>query len=178
MFGYGMYSKRKMREEQLYLPVKNWLDLYLKSNLKFCDIKTYIGANERLSKILIRENLSDKISNAVHFNLKIDIFAVISTKNKTELFIVECKTGSLGLIDLAQLVGYAQIINPMCALLLSPKGISGGLSKLLNNHDNNRLLNYRDNRQIVITKWIESRNEIDFMSCYPKGWMLPDISTR
>lgn len=157
---------------------KNWLELYLKSNLKFCGIKAYIGANERLSKILIRENLSDKISNAVHFNLKIDVFAAISAKNKAKLFIVECKTSRLGLIDLAQLVGYAQIINPICALLLSPKGISGGLSKLLNNHDNNRLLNYGDNRQIVITKWIESGNEVDFMNCYPKGWILPDISAK
>ena len=179
MFGYEMHSKGKMKEEQLYLPIKNWLEVYLKNNFKSYNIKAYIGANEHLSKILIREGLSIRIVNAFHFNLKIDVFAVISKNNKAELFILECKKDRLGLIDLAQLVGYAQIINPMCALLLSPKGISGGLNKFLNNKNNNYLLNYGDKgREVVIAKWIEVRNEIDFMNCYPKGWVLPNILTR
>ena len=179
MLGYEMYTNRKkyMKEEQLYLPIKKWLEKYLKNNLKPYKVKTYIGANEYLSKILIRENLSNKIYNAIHFNLKVDVFAVISKKNKTELVIVECKKGSLGLISLAQLVGYAQIINPIYALLISPKGISNGLSKILNNRSNNCLLNYR-NRKVVISKWIECRNEIDFINCYPKGWILPNSLAR
>ena len=166
-----------MKESTLYLPVKNWMNNYLKRNLKAQNVKTYIGADEFISKILIRENLSNKIVNSQHFNIKIDVFSVVIKKDKAELVLIECKSTRLGLIHLSQLIGYSRIINPLCSILLSPEGITTGLKNFLNNQGHS-LLNYGSNRRIVIAKWIMSRGEIDIMNCLPKGYLSPSkIST-
>ncbi|MDE0118434.1 MAG: hypothetical protein OXM55_00300 [Bdellovibrionales bacterium] len=161
-----------MKESTLYLPVKNWINNYLKRNLKTQKVKTYIGADEFISKILIRENLYDKIINSHYFNIKIDVFSVVIKDDKAELVLIECKSTRLGLIHLSQLIGYSRIINPLCSILLSPEEITTGLKNFLNNQGHS-LLNYGNNRKIVIAKWIASRGEIDIINCLPKGYLSP-----
>ena len=170
-----MYTKRedKLKESELYLPIKNWIDGYLKRSLNATDVKTYIGADEFLSKILIRENLSKKIPYSHYFNIKIDIFSVIVKCNKADLVLIECKSNRLALIHLSQLIGYARIINPLCAILLSPKEINTGLRNFLNNDQKYNLLNYGNNRKIVVARWLQSKNEVDIMNCIPKGCLSP-----
>jgi len=162
-----------MKESELYLPIKEWLDGFLKRNLKTKNIKTYIGADEFISKILIRENLSKKIINSHYFNIKIDVFSVILKKDNAELVLIECKNTRLALIHLSQLMGYSRIINPVCSILLSPEGVTTGLRNFLNNDQSLNLLNYGNNKKIAIAKWVKDRNEIDIMSCLPKGHLSP-----
>lgn len=163
-----------MKESDLYFPIKNWIDGYLKRNLKTTkNVKTYVGANEFISKILIREKLSQKIPYSHHFNIKIDVFSVIVKHDKAELVLIECKNTRLALIHLSQLIGYARIINPLCAILLSPKEINTGLRNFLNNDLEYNLLNYGQNKKIVLAKWLQNRNEADIINCLPKGQLSP-----
>ena len=162
-----------MMESKLYSPIKNWIDGYLKRNLQTENVKTYIGANEFMSKILIRENLSNKIPYSHYFNIKIDIFSVIIKHDRAELILIECKNTQLALMHLSQLIGYARIINPACAILLSSKKINKGLRAFLNNDPECNLLNYNNNKKIAIAQWIQERNEIDIINCLPKGHLSP-----
>ena len=167
-----------MREFDLYLPIKNWIEGYLKRNLKTTNVKAFIGADEFMSKILIRENLSKKIPYSHYFNIKIDVFAVIIKHDKVELVLIECKNTRLALIHLSQLIGYARIINPICAILLSPKEVNTGLRNFLNNDPEYNLLNYGYNKKIVLAKWLQSRNEADIVNCLPKGQLSPSKISR
>ena len=162
-----------MKESTLYEPIKDWMNDYLKRVFKTQNIKTYVGANEFISKILIRENYSKKITNSHFFNIKIDIFSVIVKNNKIKLVLIECKKDRLSLIHLSQLIGYSKIINPVCSILLSPKGLTTGLVNFLDGDSAHNLLNYDHNKKIIIARWIKSRNEVDIMNCVPKGSLSP-----
>lgn len=162
-----------MSEHDLYPPVKKWLDGYLKRNLQRCTIQTYIGADEYLSKILIREGLSNKIKNSPYFDLKIDVFAVITKREKSGLVIVECKQESLGLASLGQSLGYSKIINPLHSILLSKKGMSRNLINFLELYENDELLHYGENKKIILSSWVEDKEEIDIKNCYPKNSLAP-----
>ena len=162
-------------EADLYEPVQTWLQGFLEETLKkkALAVKSYIGADEVLSRILIREGLIDNISNAALFDLKIDVFAVVTFKNRTELVIVECKKDTLGLIDLGQLIGYSQIIKPWISILLSPRGATSGLHNFLVNHGMDHLLSYGDDRRSLITKWDVIRKAPDYFSVIPRGALDP-----
>ncbi len=163
-----------MKELELYHPVKTWLDAYLKRSLKPQSIvQTYIGADEFISKILIRKNLTKKITHSHYFNIKIDVFSVVSQNNKTGLVLVECKTKKLTLQHLSQLIGYSRIMQPVCAILLSPKEKTTGLNAFLNSDQKHNLLNYGKNRKITIAKWNGERSEVDIINCLPEGSLSP-----
>ena len=162
-----------MKESILYEPIKNWINDYLQRALKPQNIRTYVGANEFISKILIRENYSTKITNSHFFNIKIDIFSVIVKNNKIKLVLIECKKNRLSLIHLSQLVGYSRVINPVCSILLSPEGLTTGLANFLDGDSTNNLLNYGNNRKIIVARWIKSRGEVDIINCVPKGSLSP-----
>lgn len=163
-----------MKELELYQPVKIWLNGYLKRNLKPQSIiKTYIGANEFISKILIRKGFSNKIKYSYLFNIKVDVFSVVLQNDKAGLVLVECKTTKLTLQHLSQLMGYSRIIQPVGAVLLSPKGRTTGLNAFLSGSREYNLLSYGNNRKITIAKWNREKNEVDIINCLPKGSLSP-----
>ena len=156
MFSYGLLSKRKMAiryEDELYQPVKNWLNQFLIENIQAQFVKTFIGANEKMNKILLREEFSSEIEELGFFEFKIDVFATLRIKNKIRLVIVECKKNPIGLIHLGQLIGYSQIIRPWRSVLLSPKGTNSNLNKFINVHKMSHLLQYGQDGQISICGW-------------------------
>lgn len=160
-------------EEELYEPVKNWLQKFLEENTKSKFIKTFNGSNETMAKILIREGLADKIENGLLFDIKIDIFAVIEKKKRLRLVIVECKKDTMGLVHLGQLIGYSQIIKPWISILLSPTGITSGLNNFIVNHKMDHLLNYGEDGKIIICSWDVSKKSPDVFKVIPKGGLDP-----
>lgn len=162
-------------EDDLYEPIQKWLENFLGETLKkkALSVKSYVGAYEVLSKILMREGFADKITNAPLFDLKIDVFAVVTFRNRTELVIVECKKDSLGLIDLGQLIGYSQIISPWISILVSPNGPTTGLHNFLVNHGMDHLLKYGDASRSLVVRWDVTRMVPDYFSVIPKGALDP-----
>lgn len=162
-------------EDEMYEPVRQWLHTYLQENLerRATEIKTFIGANEILSRILIREGYGESIKDAPFFDLKIDVFGVIKFRQRYELVIVECKKQSLGLIDLGQLIGYSHIIRPYLAILVSPNGPTAGLHKYVVSHGISSLLNYRDGGRCVIAPWKIAQRAPDYSKAIPAGSLDP-----
>ena len=160
-------------EHELYEPVRNWLYLFLKENIKTEFVKAFIGANETMHKILLRETFSSRIKNLSFFEFKIDVFAIIEIKNEIRLVIVECKKEPIGLIHLGQLIGYSQIIMPWKSILISPKGTSSLLHRFINVHKARQLLRYGEDGQISICQWdIERKNPL-ITNVIPKGSLDP-----
>jgi uncharacterized membrane protein (UPF0136 family) len=168
-----MSNHSSISEDELYEPVKNWLHKYLIENTKSKFVKTFNGANETMAKLLIREGLTDGIENALFFDIKIDIFAVIEIKKKRRLVIVECKKDTMGLVHLGQLIGYSQIINPWLSILLSPTGITSGLNNFIVNHKMDRLMRYGEDGKIIICTWEIAKNAPDVFKTIPKGGLDP-----
>ena len=160
-------------EHELYEPVKNWLYFFLKENIKAKFVKAFIGANETMCKILLRETFSSKIKNLSFFEFKIDVFAVIEIKDEIRLVIVECKKEPIGLIHLGQLIGYSQIIMPWRSILISPKGTSSLLNRFITVHRANQLLRYGKNGQISICRWDIDRKKPLITDVIPPGSLDP-----
>ena len=160
-------------ENELYQPIKDWLHIFLQENIKTKFIKTFIGANETMHKILLRETFSSKIKNLSFFEFKIDVFAVIEIKNEIRLVIVECKKEPIGLIHLGQLIGYSQIILPWKSILISPKGTSSLLHRFINIHKADHLLRYGKDGQISICKWDIDREKPLITDVIPQGSLDP-----
>ena len=158
-------------ENELYEPVKNWLFEFLSKSIKPRPqlVKTFIGANETMNKILLREDFSSEIEDLNFFDFKIDVFAVVKFKNRIRLVIIECKKNPIGLIHLGQLIGYSQIINPWISILLSPQGANSNLKRFITIH--NHLLRYGREGQISVCGWSITANKL--IKVLPEGSLDP-----
>lgn len=160
-------------EHELYEPVSTWLNNFLLDNFKTSFVKTYIGANETMSRILRRETFASRIENLSFFNFKIDVFSIVEIKKRMRLIIVECKKNAIGLIHLSQLVGYSQIMMPWRSILLSPKGVNSSLKKFITVHKMNHLLKYGKDGRISICKWHIDKMRPDSSNVLPLGSLDP-----
>lgn len=160
-------------EYELYEPVKNWLNSFLSENVKTKFVRTYIGANETLCKILLREPFAGEIENLTFFDFKIDVFSVVEVKKQKRLVIVECKKDSMGLIHLGQLIGYSQIIKPWRSILLSPQGANSSLKKFISVHKMDHLLSYGTDGKITICDWDIVRQRPTAANTIPVGSLDP-----
>lgn len=161
------------KEDDLYEPVRNWLEDFLLENLQASFVKTYIGANESLSKILSREDFGPQIKDLDFFGFKIDVFGVVKIRQSLRLIIIECKKDSIGLVHLGQLLGYSQIIMPWRSILLSPHGVNSSLNKFITIHKMDHLLRYGQDGKISICKWDIDKRRPDFSRVLPTGSMDP-----
>lgn len=166
-------------EEQLYEPIRTWLEQYLQNNVKNCtQVWCFNGQNQNLSKLLIASGLSKHIPGAHHFEVQIDVFAVVQVKDRYELVITEVKLGKLNLLHLGQLLGYAHIIKPWKAILISPGGLSKNLQNFLRASDDNPslsgLLHYGvKGREIILSRWDLEKNCLEIGTAIPRGCLDP-----
>lgn len=74
-------------------------------------------------------------------------------KKILKLAIVEVKNHPINLRDLSQVLGYAKVILPDNAFIVSPNGYSSNLQRLLRDFGRKDTLEYAPNRRIVIARW-------------------------
>ena len=134
-----------MKEEELYEPMRKWLDQYLKDNYKGYKINTIDSHSERLDRVLNKFGIENPLANGV--DIQIDVLGIAQKDNIIKLFFIEAKKTSLTIRDLGQLWAYCKLINPEEAFLLTSADL-GGLNKILGAFRREDLLDFGDGRQI------------------------------
>lgn len=142
-----------MKEKILYEPIRLWLEKYLKNKYSEAKVLCLNTSTFFLSRVLENKNLLREIPLAETFDVKVDITGILFWKKKVELVIVEVKKGKISIMGLAQSLGYSRIINPLESFLISPKGWSSKIDRLIRIYKRKDLLFYSEDRYIQIAKW-------------------------
>ena len=157
-------------EEELYEPMRLWLEQYVKDKYKKHEIIAIDAHAERLDRVLAKYGIVNEMANGV--DIQIDVLAIARKGTEVKLFFIEAKKTKLTLRDLGQLWAYCKLVDPDEAFLLSSADL-GSLNKLLNSFRSEDLLDFGDGKKIKkmrVGKWDVTKNGIDFNSLIPKIW--------
>ena len=157
-----------MLENELYEPMRCWLNQYLVDNYKGYDIITADTSQERLDRALGKYGIINEMANGVE--IQIDVLGIARKKNEIKLFFIEAKKTKLTLRDLGQLWAYCKLINPEEAFLFSSAGL-GSLNKLINSFCREDLLDFGEEKKIKkmrVAKWDISKNTVDLHTMVPR----------
>ena len=157
-----------MREEELYEPMRVWLEQYLKDKYKRYDVVAVDAHAERLDRVLAKYDIVNEMANGV--DIQIDILGIARKKTDVKLFFIEAKKTRLTLRDLGQLWAYCKLVDPDEAFLLSSADL-GSLNKLLNTFRREDLLDFGDKKKIKkmrVGKWDMRTNSVDYMTLVPR----------
>lgn len=157
-----------MKEEDLYEPMRIWLEQYIKDKYKKHDVVAVDAHAERLDRVLAKYDIVNDMANGV--DIQIDVLGMAKKGTDIKLFFIEAKKTRLTLRDLGQLWAYCKLVDPDEAFLLSSADL-GSLNKLLNAFRREDLLDFGNGKKIKkmrVGKWDVSRNGIDFNSLVPR----------
>lgn len=157
-----------MLEEELYEPMRVWLEQYVRDKYKRYDVVSVDSHAERLDRVLAKYDIVNEMANGV--DIQIDVLAIAKRNNDVKLFFIEAKKTRLTLRDLGQLWAYCKLVDPDEAFLFSSAGL-GSLNKLLNAFRREDLLDFGDGKRIKkmrVGKWDVTKNNVDYNSVVPK----------
>lgn len=157
-----------MKEFDLYPPMCNWLEKYLKSKYKKSEIIVVDAHSERLDRVLQKHGIVYEIATGI--DIQIDVLGIVKSNERFKLFFIEAKKTKLTLRDLGQLWSYCKLIDPEEAFLLTSADL-GSLNKLLNVYNREDLLDFGDGKRIKKMKigiWNINTNSPDMQSLIPK----------
>ncbi|XME01981.1 hypothetical protein QYZ88_015065 [Lachnospiraceae bacterium C1.1] len=157
-----------MLEKDLYEPMCNWLEQYLKDNYKGYEIIVADTSLERLDKALQRFGVIKE--QAIGVDIQIDVLGIAKKNGTTKLFFIEAKKTKLTLRDLGQLWAYCKLVDPDEAWLLTSSDM-GSLRKLLLGFNREDLLDFGDGKKIKKMKvgiWDVKKKSPDFRNVFPK----------
>lgn len=158
-----------MREFDLYPPMQEWLELYLRDKYKSSDEIIVVDAHsERLDRVLRKYNIIQE--EAIGVDIQIDVLGIVKKAGKVKLFFIEEKKTSLTLRDLGQLWAYCKLIDPEEAFLMTSVDL-GALNKLLKVYKRDDLLDFGEGKRIKKMKvaiWNMQTNSPDSASMIPK----------
>lgn len=157
-----------MLEEELYEPMRLWLEQYLKDKYKGHEIISIDTHSERLDRALAKYDIVNEMANGV--DIQIDVLGIAKKQGKAKLFFIEAKKTKLTLRDLGQLWSYCKLIDPEEAFLLTSADL-GSLRKLLMLFKREDLLDFGDGKKIKkmrVGKWDITKNAPEWSSMIPK----------
>lgn len=157
-----------MKESDLYQPMIQWLEQYLKDKYDGYKIIVEDTSLVRLDRALARHGIVREMANGV--DIQIDVLGIAQKKSEIKLFFIEAKKTMLTLKDLGQLWAYCKLVDPDEAFLLTSESL-GSLNKLLNAFHRMDLLDFGDMKKIKmmrVGKWDVIKNTVDFQTLIPK----------
>ncbi len=157
-----------MREEELYAPMRVWLEQYAKDKYKGYEVFAVDAHAERLDRVLAKYGIVKEMANGV--DIQIDVLAIARKERDIKLFFIEAKKTRLTLRDLGQLWAYCKLVDPDEAFLLTSEDL-GSLLKLLKIFRREDLLDFGDGSRIKkmrVARWDVAKNTIDYNSLVPK----------
>lgn len=157
-----------MREQDLYDPMRIWLEQYVRDKYKGYDVVAIDAHNERLDRVLAKHGIVNEMANGI--DIQIDVLAIAKKEIDVKLFFIEAKKTKLTLRDLGQLWAYCKLVDPDEAFLLSAADL-GSLNKLLNVFRREDLLDFGEGKKIKkmrVGKWDMIKNTVNFNSLVPK----------
>jgi hypothetical protein len=158
------------KEEELYEPMRTWLQEYLEGKYKGWKITTVDSHAQNLDIFLENCGLIENYPQTVGLDIQIDVLGIATKGTQSKIFFIEAKKTKLNLHNLGQLWAYCKLCDPAEAFLLSSAGL-GSLDKVINSLGRTDLLNFGDGKyikQMQIGKWSIESNSIDFKTLTPK----------
>lgn len=157
-------------ENELYEPMRQWLQEYLEDRYPKCKIITQDTSEFNLDDALQRYGLVSKFPEAVGLPIQIDVLGIIQGENDTKLAFIEAKKTKLNTHNLGQLLIYCRLINPVDSFLLSSVSM-GSLNKILKNLNRQDILKYGQNNEYImhVGIWNVLENHPDM------GTMIPAL---
>lgn len=157
-----------MTEQELYEPMRVWLDSYLRDKYKKSEIITLDAHSERLDRVLMKYGIVHDVATGI--DIQIDVLGIVKDTKGFKLFFIEAKKTSLTLRDLGQLWAYCKLIDPEEAFLMTSADL-GSLNKLLNIYKREDLLDFGDGKRIKKMKvavWSITKNSPEASTMIPK----------
>ena len=157
-----------MLEEELYEPMRLWLEQYIKDKYKRYEVVAIDAHAERLDRVLAKYGVINEMANGV--DIQIDVLAIAKRGSETKLFFIEAKKTKLTLRDLGQLWAYCKLIDPEEAFLLTSADL-GSLNKLLNAFRREDLLDFGNGKKIKkmqVGQWNVIKNTVEYGRLIPK----------
>lgn len=157
-----------MLEEELYEPMRAWLEQYLTDKYKGHEIIVVDTHSERLDRALAKYDIVNEMANGV--DIQIDVLGIARKQGKAKLFFIEAKKTKLTLRDLGQLWSYCKLVDPEEAFLLTSADL-GSLRKLLVSFKREDLLDFGDGKRTKKTCvgcWDIVKNAPEWNSLIPK----------
>jgi hypothetical protein len=157
-----------MRESDLYEPMREWLDVYLRDRYRSHEIATAVANNERLDRVLKRYGVVNEMANGI--DIQIDILGIATSGRGSRLFFIEAKTTRLTLRDLGQLWGYCRLVDPAEAFLMTSSDL-GSLNRILNVFKREDLLDFGNGKTIKkmkIATWNTTAGSPNLGTMIPK----------
>jgi hypothetical protein len=157
-----------MLEEELYEPMRLWLEQYIKDKYKRYEVVAIDAHAERLDRVLAKYGVINEMANGV--DIQIDVLAIAKRGSETKLFFIEAKKTKLTLRDLGQLWAYCKLIDPEEAFLLTSADL-GSLNKLLNAFRREDLLDFGNGKKIKkmqVGQWNVIKNTVEYGTLIPK----------
>ena len=157
-----------MLEEELYEPMRAWLEQYLTDKYKGHEIIVVDTHSERLDRALAKYDIVNEMANGV--DIQNDVLGIARKQGKAKLFFIEAKKTKLTLRDLGQLWSYCKLVDPEEAFLLTSADL-GSLRKLLVSFKREDLLDFGDGKRIKKMRvgcWDMVKNAPEWNSLIPK----------
>ncbi len=166
-----------LSEREMYPEVCAWLENLLKRN--YDNAYVLDTSRQKLSQVIQRLGLGERLSRDWGtWDIKVDILGIATTtKGTLRIVFVECKIAPITLQHLCQLLGYCRVADPEYAYLLSPKGMTASLERLLRVFRREDILAYGSsqqklNKRICIAQWNSLTNLPDPASVFPSGYLI------
>lgn len=162
--GSWLQKGRGMLEEELYEPMRIWLETYMKDNYRGFEVITTDCHSERLDRVLAKYDIIMEQANGV--DIQIDVLGIARKKETAKLIFIEAKKTKLTLRDLGQLWAYCKLVDPAEAFLFSSAD-TGSLKKLIGGFKREDLLDFGDGKHVkkmIVGKWEIKRNAPDLSS--------------
>jgi hypothetical protein len=150
-------------------PCREWIAAFLIGRNP--ESKVHVLPNTertRLRHSLSRAGLAAHFPESTAWEMKVDVAAIVQSTKSVRLVLVELKAKEITLPNVGQLLGYCRVCRPVSAFLLSPRGLSTGLRRLLVSFGRTDILFY-DDRSIQVGSWDTARGCPDWGSLLPRG---------
>lgn len=96
-------------EEELYEPMRLWLERYVTDKYKGYDVIAIDAHAERLDRVLAKYGIVNEMANGV--DIQIDVLAIAKNNKSVKVFFIEAKNTQLTLRDLNQLWSYCKLVD-------------------------------------------------------------------
>jgi len=149
---------KQMRERELYRPVCDWLASFLRHKYRSAAVYVENTSSSSVAEFLRRHELTTYVPYWVTLEVPADVTgAAVLTRRPhrtlLRLAIVEVKRNAINLRDLSQGIGYAKVVQPHYAFIVSPKGWTENLQQLVRNYKRSDVLEYAPQRWLMVARW-------------------------
>lgn len=159
---------KKIMKQEFEKNLALWLSKYLENkysdefNIEVIKPETYLSklSNEKIKKV----------DSYTSFDFKPDLLGVLENKNskKVELVLLNRSVSAVSLKDIGEINLYSKVVGAKESFVASLKGFPEEVNLiLLNQHLENKLLNYDDKKFICLFRFDIKNNQIDKKAFFP-----------